>query len=543
MKLFKNAGAVLLCAVMAVSMLLPLTAGAAETENGQETLKGTGQIRLSVGEGQETPVFKAGEKAELKISITNRGSEAARDVTVVPVIQNAEKWPFEMDKLNYEQNIGTLEANARNTIVWGSGDDKLKVREDVTGKYYQLTFRICYNDGGNEYKMKKSVFVKTAARENTAGQGQDSADPAPQMPQTPPMPQAPQSSAGGGSAEMDNSGISGTGEMQGAGMVFNPEPSAAGDGSGSSGNGSVPRVIVTGFDTEPGGVKAGTNFKLVVHLQNTSKRTAVSNMLFDFQAPSAGTEAAAEAPAFLPVSGSSTVYLENIPAGGTKDIAIDLNARADLVQKPYSISLNMKYEDSSAAQYEGQSSLAIPVRQEARFEFSKIQLSPDTAVVGDEVNITCSLYNLGRVRMYNVKVKFEGEAIEGQELFLGNLDSGSTGMIDGIVTAVDSAYDDSNCRMIISYEDDAGNVMTAEQKFTITVNPQEEFTDAGMIDETEDAGSSPLPGILAAAAAVIVIGSILAAVLIRRKKKRIAAEEEELEDEVERLTEDQHQQP
>ena len=33
--------------------------------------------------------------------------------------------------------------------------------------------------------------------------------------------------------------------------------------------------------------------------------------------------------------------------------------------------MNMKYEDSGATQYEAQSSLAIPIRQEARFEFSK----------------------------------------------------------------------------------------------------------------------------------------------------------------------------
>lgn len=70
--------------------------------------------------------------------------------------------------------------------------------------------------------------------------------------------------------------------------------------------------------------------------------------------------------------------------------------------------MSMKYEDSSAVQYEGQSSLAIPVKQEARFEFSEIQVSPDTVMAGEEANITCSLYNLGRVKMYKVKVRFEG---------------------------------------------------------------------------------------------------------------------------------------
>ena len=43
-------------------------------------------------------------------------------------------------------------------------------------------------------------------------------------------------------------------------------------------------LIVTGFNTEPAEVRAG-NFKLIVHLKNASSKTAVSNMLFDMQAP------------------------------------------------------------------------------------------------------------------------------------------------------------------------------------------------------------------------------------------------------------------
>lgn len=532
MKLFKKAEAALLCIIMAVTMILPLGVRAAEEGDG-DPARVLSQIRLSVGDGQETPVFKAGEKAELKINVMNKGNENAQDVTIAPVVQNTEDWPFDMEKLNYEQNLGTVEAGGQKEAAWGSGDDKLTVREDVTGKSYKLVFEITYNDGEKVYQTEKYVFVKTVAKEKPADQGGQNTEL-----------QTPQ----GG--EQDNSGGTDTGNSGGTagdldgGMVYNSEPMTSGGGNGSAGDGSVPRVIVTGFDTEPGDVRAGTNFKLVVHLKNTSKRTAVSNMLFDFQAPSAGTDAAAEAPAFLPVSGSSTVYLENIAAGGTKDIFIELNARADLVQKPYSVSLSMKYEDSSAVQYEGQSSLAIPVKQEARFEFSEIQVSPDTVMVGEETNITCSLYNLGRVKMYNVKVRFEGDGIEGQELFLGNLDSGSTGTIDGIVTAVAESYDESNCRLVLTYEDDAGNVSTVEQKFTMMVNPEEEFMDTGMIEMTEEESSSPLPGILLAVAAVIVIGIILAAVLIRKKKRdKTAAEEEELMDEVERLTEDEHQQP
>lgn len=541
MKLFKRTRAAVLCAVMAAALILPAGVRAEEEGAGRQAAKVLSRIRLSVGDGQETPVFKAGEETELRIKVANKGNLDAQNVSIAPVVENTDDWPFDMEKLSYEQELGSIEAGKDVTAVWGSGSDRLKVREDVTGKSYKLVFRLTYDDGENQGCTDKYVFVKTVAKEKPSDSGGNDGQTAEQQPpQTDTPGNTPGNASGNGGDSTGNYSDGGLG----GGAVYNSEPVASGGGPGSSGDGSVPRVIVTGFDTEPGDVKAGTNFKLVVHLKNTSKRTAVSNMLFDFQAPAAGTDAAAEAPAFLPVSGSSTVYLENIAAGGTKDISIELNARADLVQKPYSISLDMKYEDGNAAQYESGSSLAIPVKQEARFEFSRIQASPDTVAVGEESNITCSLYNLGRVKMYNVKARFEGDAIEGQEQFIGNLDSGSTGTIDGIVTAVEESYEESNCRLVLTYEDDAGNVSAVEQEFTMTVNAAEEIADMGMDDMAEAETGSSVPGILLAAAAVTVIGIILAAVLIKnKKKKKLAAEEEELMDEVERLTEDEHQQP
>ena len=298
---------------------------------------------------------------------------------------------------------------------------------------------------------------------------------------------------------------------------------------------------MTGFDTEPAEVKAGDDFKLIVHLKNTSKKTAVSNMLFDLQAPAAGTDEAAEAPAFLPASGSSSIYLDGIPANGTKDISIELNSRADLIRKPYSITMSMKYENSDAVQFESESSLAIPVNQEARFEFSDIEIMPDTAEVGEEANITCNIYNLGRVKMYNVKVGFEGDAIDGEEQFLGNLESGATGMIDGIVTAVAESYEESNCKLVLSYEDDSGNVTTAEQEFTMMVTaPQDDMVmdDMPVMEEEDGGGHGGL--IVGIVLAVIILAAVIAVVIVKRRKKRKQlSEEEELFDEVERSAEDE----
>ena len=544
MKQLKRAGAMLLCLILSVFMFLPAgvhAEGSAADQEDQVT-KEFSRIVLSVGDDQKTPVYKAGEKAVLKINILNKGNTDARNVTIAPVINSTDDWPFDMDQLNYDKSLGTIAAGKKAEAVWGEGDESLTVRDDVSGKSLKLVFKLTYDDGDKVYETERYVFVKTEAKKDTSGSG-DKTQGNTQTGNTPDKDDGGNKTGGGdsGNDTADPGSGSSGGEFYDGG-IYNSEPVST--GGGGAGDGSVPRVIVTGFDTDPGTVKAGSNFKLVIHLKNTSKKTAVTNMLFDFQAPAAGTDEAAEAPAFLPVSGSSSVYLDKIPADGTKDISIDLNSRADLVQKPYSITMTMKYEDGNATQFEGESSLAIPVAQEARFEFSEIQVAPDTVSVGEEANITSNLYNLGRVKLYNVKVKFEGDAIEGQEQFIGNLDSGATGMIDGIVTAVAEAYDESNCKLIMTYEDDAGNVSTVEQPFTMTVIPAADMTDMTMTDIPEEQSGPSIPVILLVIVIVIAAAAVITVVVIRRRKKKlIAAEEEELMDEVDRLTEDEHQQP
>lgn len=510
----KQFAAVVLSLMLAASMVpaVPVNAengDSAATEDVQKksTDSTVPKIRLSVGNGQSTPQYQAGQSVEdFTIKVQNQGSADAQNVRITPVIENASDWPFEIESMNYELSLGEIKAGEVGEAKWSD----LAVRGDVESKSYKLLFQICYDDGSKEYQNDRYVYVKTTAAQTT-----------PEEPEKPSEPETP----GGGTDWMSMDG----------GGVYNSDPVTVGGGSGNT---SVPRVIVTGFSTEPGTVNAGSNFRLVIHVKNTSSVTAVSNMLFDLQAPSSGTEAAAEAPAFLPASGSSSIYLDSIPAGETRDIAIDLNARADLVQKPYSIAMSMKYEDSNATQYEGASSVAIPVQQKARFEFSDIELSPSSIEVGEEANLTCSLYNTGRTKLYNVKVKFSGDGISGKDVFVGNVEPGATGTIDGMLTGESEIPAGTKCKMVVSYEDESGNVSTKEQEFELEVVPASEG-DAGAMMEpaVEEKGFPVLP---LAIAAIIVIAGAVAVILVRRRKKKMAlAEEEDLADEVDRFTEDE----
>ncbi|MDD3142033.1 MAG: hypothetical protein PHX08_24145, partial [Lachnospiraceae bacterium] len=226
-----------------------------------------------------------------------------------------------------------------------------------------------------------------------------------------------------------------------------------------------------------------------------------------------------------------------IPASGTKDIAIDLNSRADLVQKPYEIAMSMKYEDGSGTQYDGTSTLAIPVKQPARFEFSEFEISSETVEVGADINVMCNLYNLGRVKLYNVKAKFQGEGIKSQDVYVGNVESGATASIDAMVTGEKETTGDGKTKMIVTYEDEAGTVFTVEKELVLMVTPAVDKVQEGMaVEDTQN--KLPIVPILVV---ILVIAAITVTIVIvrRAKKKKLVQEEEKLADELDRLIEDE----
>ncbi|RHR24396.1 hypothetical protein DWX43_19560 [Clostridium sp. AF19-22AC] len=501
MRPFKKIAGIAMSLALTAAMILPAGVRA------EDTVEPIPDIKISVSEGQDAPSYQAGDsEQELKITLENTGKADAKNVKIIPVLNDASEWPFNIENMTNEVTVGDIASGQSAEAVW----DKLTVRSDVGNNTVRLFFKITCDDGiQNQFQTNKYVFVRTKEK------------PKEEKPEEP----KPEEN---GEPEGGEAGFS------------NSDPVVSGGGGGSeSGKDAVPRVIVTGFNTDPGAVNAGSDFKLIIHLKNTSTKTAVSNMLFDLQAPSSGTEAAAEAPAFLPSSGSSSIYLDYIPAGGTQDISIALNARADLVQKPYSIAMTMKYEDSNATQYESSSSLAIPVKQAARFEFSELEIAPEAVAVGEEANITCSLYNTGRIKLYNVKAKFQGDGIEGKDVFVGNVDSGATGSIDGIVTATQEMAPDQKCKMIVSYEDESGKASTVEKEFSLTITPEQAPMDMSqMVDMPAEKGFPVLPVVIGAVVVVAAI-VILIIVLKRRKKKKESVEEEDLLDEVDRFTEDE----
>ena len=79
----------------------------------------------------------------------------------------------------------------------------------------------------------------------------------------------------------------------------------------------------------------------------------------------------------------------------------------------------------------------------------------------------CSLYNLGRLKLYNVKAVFEGDSIEKEELFVGNVEPGSTASIDAMVKGKKETADDGKLTMTMSYEMKKERYLQSKKNFSL----------------------------------------------------------------------------
>ena len=407
---------------------------------------------LQVGDNWQTPIVSYGQGVSIVLPIVNFGTEELNDLIVEPVTSTlVTEWPFEPDMTNYLQTepyipgCRTKEQAMENRREFTF---HFKTRSDVMSGYYPLKFHISYTKAGirSEEPAELTVYVKTIGK--------------------------------------PGSGIIG--------------------GNGQEASGAKPRIVVTGFETEPASVYAGETFTLTIHVKNTAVDTAVTNVLFDMQAAQEGEDKTNTYSAFLPTSGSSSVYMEKIAPDTSADIEIEMTA-----------------------------SVSIPILQESRFDTSIPEVVPDTVEVGSQSNVMLSIYNTGKTTLYNVQVKFIADSIEEASAFVGNLQSGNTGNVDVMLTGAAPTMDDGIVKLEISYEDEAGNVTTAQKEITLFVTEpimddmmMGDMMGGDMMMDGEEGGKPRTGLIVAIVAAVIVVAAAGLIVFFKlRKKKRAAAAE------------------
>ena len=433
---------------------------------------------LQVGDNWTTPTVSYGNSVSIVLPIINFGTEELNDLIVAPQTSTiVSEWPFVPDKTAYIQTEPYIPGNKTYDAAMANRREftfNFTAREDVMSGYYPLKFNVSYTKAGVriEEPAVLTVYVRTIGKPGSGNIG----------------------------------------------------------GTGEDTSNAKPRIVVTGFETNPAEVFAGDTFVLTIHIKNTSKDVAVTNCLFDMQAAVEGEDKTNTYSAFLPTSGASSVYMDNISPNTNADIVIEMTAKADLAQKPYVLDVNMKYDAGSMFDLTDTASVSIPISQESRFDISTPEVVPSDISVGSQSNVMFSIYNTGKTTLYNTQVKFVADSIDEATAFVGNLASGATGNVDVMLTGAAATMDDGTINVEISYEDDAGNV-TTETK-TVTLFVTEEFFEDFMGDdmmmgdmmEGEDQSKPKKGWIIAVVIIVLVIaGGVGTYVFLYLKKKKKAA--------------------
>lgn len=294
------------------------------------------------------------------------------------------------------------------------------------------------------------------------------------------------------------------------------------------------RVIVDGFVTNPQTIIAGDEFDLSLNIKNASTNITATNLLFTFE-----SEKVTESAVFTTESGSSSIALDSLGPGATREIKLRLSSKPGIDQRSYGLKVIAKFDSPEFKNAEESMTVDIPIKQIARLNTGTFDIMPESISVGSEANIMFGINNTGKVLLYNVMVKFEADSIRTTDAYVGNIKPGETGNVDCMVTGEAPTTDDGIVKVTITYEDENGEISSEEKELRLYV------TEEAMMDDINVGNFEDLPMeepsffsqykniIIPAGIGAAVVLLIVVTVLVKRhRKKKAARDDEDMDDEI-----------
>lgn len=298
------------------------------------------------------------------------------------------------------------------------------------------------------------------------------------------------------------------------------------------------RLIVDGYTTDPETIVAGESFNLLLTVKNASSSVSASDILLTME-----SEKVSDSPVFTTESGSSSVAIHSLGAGASAQVSFRMTSRSGVDQRSYGLTIKANYDSPEFKNAEGTMSVDIPVKQIPRLNTGTFEVMPDSISVGEESNVMFGINNTGKVTLYNVMARFEADSIQTTDTYVGNIKSGETGNVDCMVTGSAPTTDDGKVKVIISYEDENGEVSEVEKELTLYVSepaPDMDDMDMNGYDEMPQEQPGPLQkyGKAILAAVVLVVAAVGGTLLRKHRKRKKEAALLASEDEVNEATDE-----
>lgn len=294
----------------------------------------------------------------------------------------------------------------------------------------------------------------------------------------------------------------------------------------SSGKGK-PKLIIDKYSFEPNIVKAGENFVMNLSFYNTNSQQTIKNVKIfltsnettDPNSNSAGSSV------FTPVNSSNTFYIDIIPPKGRVEKSITLFTVPDAQAKTYTITANFEYENGEGEEFTATELIGVPVVQQSKLELGELSISPET-YVGQPNPVFIEFYNTGKVTLYNMMVKLEGDfQTENGNYYVGNFEIGRSDYFEGMV--IPTTPGEITGALVFTYEDSAGVPIEVRREFTMNViesMPIEDFPQdiPPMVEENTSMFKKPVFWIATGVVVVVIVGVVI---YKKRKKKGMSLDE------------------
>ena len=249
---------------------------------------------------------------------------------------------------------------------------------------------------------------------------------------------------------------------------------AGSDTAGSEGTVAVknqPKLIISSYTLTPNTVEAGEDLTLALTFYNTNAKNTIYNLKISVDnapqsAPSASGDnnsLVSDASVFTPVDTANTFYIASLYPWNTAVKYPKMKVHPNAAAGNYVLGITMEYEDYWGNQYTAKETIGVPVVQKANVTMGDVK--HDELMVGQQTQVSVNIYNTGKdnLNTFMCDVIGKGFSIDNDRRFIGNFKSGTTETFSFNITP--DREGPVQGKILLTYEDSAGNIHTQTQDF------------------------------------------------------------------------------
>ena len=190
-----------------------------------------------------------------------------------------------------------------------------------------------------------------------------------------------------------------------------------------------------------------------------------------------------------PTSGLNRVHLDDIPAGKTEEVTLNVRAGVEIADDLVHMNVTLDYEDKDAAAKQATQEVFLSMARVQRMELDEPVLPNEAPIAQEGFSVKINVTNKGRNVLDNVSARVVSDdenLMSTGSWYGGNMEAGAqkTAEIE-LIPAVGGDY---QARLEVSYEDSLTGQLVTETRDLFFMAAEAETYDDYYYDEGEDYG-------------------------------------------------------